>query len=79
MSSEKILIKFFSQIKPEEFKRDTFLESVYQFYVKEKYITDPNNKSIVKLRENPPNLFTCYMDYLLRNKEFNNDQHIEEV
>ena len=36
MSSEKILIKFFSQIKPEEFKRDTFLESVYQFYVKEK-------------------------------------------
>ena len=73
MSSEKILIKFFSQIKPEEFKRDTFLESVYQFYVKEKYITDPNNKSIVKLRENPPNLFTCYMDYLLRNKEFNNE------
>ncbi len=77
MASEKFLIKFFDQLSPQEFKKDKFLKGVYKFYKQERYIiiSDKNGtgKVIKKLRDNPPSLFVCYTDYLVRNKEFEDD------
>jgi hypothetical protein len=77
MSSEKFLIKFFAQLSPNEFKKDRFLKGVYKFYKQERYIVmndrDNSDKVVKKKRDNPPSLFECYTDYLIRNKEFEDD------
>lgn len=57
MASEKFLVKFFSKLIKEDFKNDSFLSAFYRFYKKSKS-TD---------------LFQCYIDYVLRNREFQDD------
>lgn len=74
MTSENFLINFFDKLVPREFKKDKFLKGVYYFYKQEKYIiVESHGKSTKKLRDNPPSLFECYIDYLMRNKEFADD------
>ncbi len=57
MSSEKFLTKFFIKLTKADFKADEFLNSFYRFYKKSE-ATD---------------LFHCYIDYITRNREFQDD------
>jgi hypothetical protein len=61
MSAEKFLAKFFEKLKASDFAKDKFLEAFYKFYLKEKN----------------SNLFDCYTEYLIRNKQFANDNERE--
>lgn len=56
--SEKFLIKFFTKLKPLDFKKDKFLLAFYKFYKKEK----------------SDNLFECYIEYITRNSDFKEEE-----
>lgn len=57
MSSEKFLVKFFEKLTKEDFKKDPFLLAFYKFFRKSK----------------SQDVFRCYIDYVLRNREFADD------
>ncbi len=57
MASEKFLVKFFSKLTKEDFKSDAFLAAFYKFFKKSK----------------SKDLFQCYIDYILRNREFQDE------
>lgn len=57
MSSEKFLAKFFEKLTKLDFRKDMFLSAFYKFFRKSES-TD---------------LFSYYIDYLLRNREFADD------
>lgn len=57
MSSEKRLRKFFDKLSQVDFSHDRFLKAFYKAFEKEK----------------GQDLFQCYVEYLIRNKEFADD------
>lgn len=59
MSAEKFLIKLFEKFTEDDFQNDKFLIAFYKFYKKE-----AND-----------DLFHCYIEYLIRNKTFNDLNH----
>jgi hypothetical protein len=61
--TEKFLRDFFSKLKADDFKKDSFLESFYNFYKKEK----------------SSNLFDCYIEYILRNKNYKDYEKNHEI
>jgi hypothetical protein len=67
MSAEKILIKIFNSITEDDFKKDKFLEEVYKCWKKES-----RNYS-------DSSLFEFYIEFLIRNKSYNNNEKIEEL
>ena len=54
MSSEKFLVKFFEKLTKSDFKKDPFLLAFYKFFKKSQ----------------SQDIFRCYSDYVLRNREF---------
>ncbi len=57
MASEKFLTKFFVKLTKADFKVDAFLNAFYKFYKKSK----------------AADIFHCYIDYIIRNREFQDD------
>ena len=57
MASEKFLTKFFSKLTKDDFTNNVFLDDFYKFYKKSK----------------STNIFQYYIDYLLRNQEFQDE------
>ena len=62
MSSENFLKKFFVKLVEEDFVRDEFLTAFYKSYKK--------FKSTGLFKSKTTGLFKCYVDYVIRNKDF---------
>jgi hypothetical protein len=66
MSSEKFLKKFFVKLTVDDFNKDEFLTAFYKLYKSLKC------KGLFKSKTT--GLFKCYIDYIMRNKEFKTEE-----
>jgi hypothetical protein len=65
MASEKFLKKLFLKLTKTDFDKDEFLTAFYKLYKK--------LKSTGLFKSKTTGLFKCYIDYIIRNKEFSSD------
>lgn len=93
MSAEKFLKSFFNKLVPKDFQKDKFLEAFYKFYFKEKHPTTfkkiiDGKASKAKFLETADKLFEktkhktlfpCYIEYLVRNKQFQTQEEKENA
>lgn len=93
MSAEKFLKSFFNKLVPKDFQKDKFLEAFYKFYFKEKHSI--TLKKLIKEKATKEQfletantlfektkhkyLFQCYIEYLLRNKQFQSQEEKENA